>query len=134
MLAASARFTGAAMLALISDICSRSGSCSPTCDSSSSLVRAERLGAAPSTVTFVIVNLLLLGRGTARFRLHPSAPLHDAAVAGGGARHCATVAGGYGGVHVGNNVDVAAPIADELVYDLVHCLQSFYVIASTTCQ
>src|SRR5947209_17073931 len=86
MLAASARFTGAATLALIRDICSRSGSCSPTCDSSSSLLRAERRGSIPSSVAFVIVNLLLLGRRRARFRLHASAPLHDAAVAGGGAR------------------------------------------------
>src|SRR5438067_374979 len=133
MLAASARFTGAAMLALIRDICSRSGSCSPTCDSSSSLVRAERRGST-SLVTFVIVNLLFRGRSTARFRLRASAPLNDAAIAGGGARRHATVAGRNGGVHVGNNVDVAAPIMDELVYHLMHCLQSFYVIASSTCQ
>src|SRR5437868_12777875 len=109
MLAASARFTGAAILALIRDICSRSGSCSPTCDSSSSLVRAERRGST-SPVTFVIVDLLCLGRTTARFRLHASAPLNDAAVAGGGTRRHAAVAGRNGCVHVGNNIDVAAPI------------------------
>src|SRR5437870_2593728 len=109
MLAASARFTGAAILALIRDICSRSGSCSPTCDSSSSLVRAERRGST-SPVTFVIVNLLCLGRRIARFRRHASAPLNDAAVTGGGARRHAAVAGRDGGVYIGNNVDVAAPI------------------------
>src|SRR2546430_9934337 len=133
MLAASARFTGAAILALIGDICSRSGSCSPTCDSSSSLVRAERRG-SPSPVTFVIVNLLFRGRRTARFRLRASASLNDAAVAGGGTRRHATLAGRNGRVHVGNNADVAAPTMDELVEDLMHCLPSFYVITSSTCQ
>src|SRR5207248_11767413 len=122
MLAASARFTGAATLALIRDICSRSGSCSPTCDSSSSLVRAERRGSIPSSVAFVIVNLLLLGRSSARFPLNASTPLHDAAVAGGGARRHTAVAGCDGGVHVSNHVDVAVPKMDELVYHLMHCL------------
>src|SRR5256885_6011295 len=129
MLAASARFTGAAILALIRDICSLSGSCSPTCDSSSSVVRAERRGST-SPVTFVMVNLLLRGRSTARFCLGAAAPLNDAAVAGDGTRRHTGVAGCDRGVHVGNPADAAAPIMDELGYGLMHCPSSFYVIAS----
>src|SRR5438552_6154421 len=128
MLAASARFTGAATLALIRDICSRSGSCSPTCESSSSFDRAATL-----FVSFAIFNLLLRGRMTARFGLRPSAPLNDAAVASGGARRHTTVVGRDRGVHVGDDVNVAAAVTDELVYDLMHCRLSFYVLASSTC-
>src|SRR5437868_6739500 len=117
MLAASARFTGAAMLALIKDICSRSGSCSPTCESSSSFDRA-----APLFVSFSIFNLLVRGRMTARFGLRPSAPLDDGAVSAGGARRPAPLAGRDRGVHVGDDVNVAASVTDELVYDLMHCL------------
>ena len=59
---------------------------------------------------------------TARFGLRPSAPLNDRAVRAGGTRRPAPVAGRDRGVHVGDDVDVAAAVADELVYDLMHCL------------
>src|SRR2546421_631465 len=96
---------GAAMLALIRDICSRSGSCSPTCDSSSSFERATAL-----VVSFAIFDLLLRGRGSARFRLRPSASLDDVAVAVGGTHRPAALAGRNRCVHVGDDVDVVAPV------------------------
>src|SRR5437773_11991812 len=129
MLAASARFIGAAMLALIRDICSRSGSCSPTCEASSSFDRAAAL-----FVSFAIFNLLLRGHMTSQFGLRPSAPLNDGAVRAGGTRRPAPVAGRDRGVRVGDDVDVAAAVTDELVYVLMDCLQLFCVIASATCE
>src|SRR2546423_8595411 len=111
MLAASARFTGAATLALIRDICSRSGSCSPTWDSSSSFERASALLAS-----FGIVDLLFGGRLTARFRSRRSVLLNDRAIAAGRRRRGASVVTDCdGGVHVGRDVDAIVAVADKLV-------------------
>src|SRR5438270_4239533 len=109
MLAASARFTGAATLALIRDICSRSGSCSPTWDSSSSFERASALLAS-----FGIVNLLFGGRLAARLRSRRSVLLNDGAIAAGRGRRGASVVTDCDcGVHVGRDVDAIVAVTDE---------------------
>src|SRR4051794_1484183 len=61
-LAATAALMGAARLALISDICSRSGSCSPSCASSSSSVRPGLLSVIGSSSQWDVSVRLVDGR------------------------------------------------------------------------
>src|SRR5438105_3582660 len=130
--AASARLIGAATLALINDICSRSGNASPTCDSTSSFESA--LDCVSSRVGFVICDLLLVLLSCLRLVRLSTVPLNNRAVGVDTAARNAAFPGGDCGVDIGHDVDSALPVTDELVYDFVHCPPSFYVIGSITCQ
>src|SRR2546421_3564985 len=134
MLAARARLIGAATLALTSDICSRSGSCSPTWDSSSSVESAsESLPPVPLRVSFAMVDLLVIRLLCLRLRPCPSPSLNDAAVAFR-ARRNPRIAGGDRRVDVGDDIHATPAVADELVYHFMHDRPSFYMIGSFACQ
>src|SRR5919108_2702922 len=110
---------GAATLALINDICSRLGSCSPDCDSSSSLERD--FDGTLSGFVFAMLDLLLIWCLRLRLGPRPAVLLDNLTRATDRARRNAPLAGRDRRIDVRDDIDPAAAVTDELVYNSLHC-------------